>query len=119
MDLLWPFSCITHVAFGVFPHSVGQYSFYFPFKKKQVVFPDKFLPIKKWLEKSYSHRQIELCFANLFDALVLLRLHFIISITLFQTTYLQEHKQRIEYKKCLSHGKLVGMTEQNDSSIVF
>ena len=41
------------------------------------------------LAKSYSCRQIEICYTNLFDVLVLLRLHFII-ITLFQTTLLQE-----------------------------
>ena len=35
---------------------------------------------------------------NLFDALVLLRLHFIIIIILFQTTFLQQREQWIGYK---------------------
>ena len=35
-----PCFCITHAAFRVFHHYIGQYSFYLPFNpKKQVVFP--------------------------------------------------------------------------------
>ena len=47
------------------------------------------MPLELWPAKSYSCRQIEICYTNLFDVLVLLRLHFII-ISLFQTTFLQE-----------------------------
>ena len=40
-DLLLPCFPITHVAFHVFHHYIGQYSFYLPFNmKKQVTFPD-------------------------------------------------------------------------------
>lgn len=30
----------THAAFGVFRHNIGQYTFYLPFTKKRVAFPD-------------------------------------------------------------------------------
>ena len=50
-----------------------------------------------------AYNKIDICFANLFDGLVLLRLHFIIIIS-FQTTFLQ--------KPAL--GKPVGMAQQSD-----
>ena len=69
-------------------------------REKQVAFPDKlsalicndmtFFSVKTRPANLYSHRQIEICFANLFDVLVLLRLHLsIIIITQFQTTFSQ------------------------------
>ena len=51
--------------------------------------------------------------------LILLRSHFIIIVILFQTTFLQERERRIGYKECLSHGKLVCMMWQGDSSVIF
>ena len=49
-DLPLPCFCITHAAFHVFHHYIGQYSFYLPFNtKKQVAFPGlsefTFLPV--------------------------------------------------------------------------
>ena len=80
-DLPWPCSCITHAAFVVFRHKISQYDVYL-----QLTCYMTFLHVKTRPAKSYSHGQIEKSFANLFDALVLLRLHFMI-ITSFQTTF--------------------------------
>lgn len=91
-DLPWACSCVTHAAFGVFRHTIGRYSFYLPFTKNRVAFPDKSwarwltrhdLPVKTRPAKSYSHKQIEIYFAKLFDALVLLRLHIILLLLYF------------------------------------
>ena len=100
-DLPWHCFWITHAAFGVFRHNIGQNSFYLPFAKNMSHFAwmvehadlqrrVTFLPVKVRPEKSYSHTQL-LCFANIFDALVWVLPHFYIItiITLFQTTSLQ------------------------------
>ena len=34
-DSPWPYSCITHVAFGLFRHNIGLHSFYLSFKKNE------------------------------------------------------------------------------------
>ena len=60
--------------------------FYLSFTKTRVAFPVwlsaltcndmTFLPVKTRPAKSNCHRQIEICFANLFDALVLIAWHY-------------------------------------------
>ena len=89
-------------------NNFGQYGFYLPSAKKETSrFPRLIVYVElqrhdlsscksatgKTTEKLIerypliAYNETEICFAYLFDALVLLRLHF---ITLFQTTYLQK-----------------------------
>ena len=74
-----------------------------------------FLLVKTRQAKSYSRRQIEICFVNLFDARVFYCYY---SLIIAVSKYFPV-RTRAGYKSSLSHGKLVGMTRQSDSSIVF
>lgn len=62
-----------------------------------------------------AYNKTEICFADFFDPLILLRLHFII-IILFQTTFLQQTKASggldINSPYRMGHGKLVGCSDE-------
>ena len=121
----WCCSWITRAAFGVFRHDIGQLSFYLPFTTTTWPFflkkhdRQNHTAIDKLIERYplIPYNEFEICFANLFNAVVLLRLHFII-VYYFKLLFCKNASGGSGINSAY-HTCRHDLTGQSDSSIVF